>query len=462
MAKPEAGTGVGTIVARYRDRTPASAGLYARAGSAFPSGIAHDLRRQDPYPPYISHAAGCRKWDADGNEYIDYLGGHGALLLGHGHPAIVAAVQAQVARGTHLGGSHELELAWAERVQQLIPSAERVRFVASGTEATLLALRLARAHTGRNKFIRFEGHFHGWHDHVVTGYVSHFDGSAAPGVLAGVAAATLLVAPGDEDAVGRFIAGNDDIAAIILEPTGAHFGTTPLDPPFLAFLREAATAAGIVLIFDEVVTGFRVAPGGAQALYNVIPDLTTLGKILAGGLHGGAVAGRTDIMAELDFAESVSAGREKIGHAGTFNGNPLSAAAGIAALEIVAETDVCDRANRYGAHLRQGLNQVLAAANVPWGVYGEFSGFNLFTNPDARPISPVDFDARAIDPRELLQNDPGLMALIRLGMLVNGVDLTPRFSGWVSAMHGEEELQATIEAFRCTIDMLKQEPGELI
>ncbi len=446
-----------SIVEQFKKRTPKSGRLFGRAAGVLPGGLAHDLRHQRPYPLYVSHGKGSRKWDADGNEYIDYHGGHGALLLGHGRPEIVAAVQRQAARGTHLGGSHEQELRWAELVRDLIPSAEKVRFTASGTEAAMLALRLARAHTGGSKFIRFRGHFHGWYDQFVAGYVSRFDGSAPAGVPPEVASAALIADPGDEEAVLRFIDAEDGIAAIILEPTGAHFGAGQLDPSFLSFLRDVASSADIVLIFDEVVTGFRVSPGGAQAHFGVTPDLTTLGKILGGGLGGGAVAGRADIMSHLDFEAAAKAGREKIGHPGTHNGNPLSAAAGIAALEIVAGTDACERANSSGEALRRMLNQVLTDENVPWSVYGEFSGFNLFANPGNRQILPLEFDPARIDPSELTGNDPELVGLARLAMLINGVDVTPRFSGWISAVHGDRDLRQTAEAFRRTIGMLKKE-----
>ena len=446
-----------SIVEQFKNRTPKSGRLFGRAVGALPGGLTHDLRRQHPYPLYVSHGEGARKWDADGNEYIDYHGGHGALLLGHGRPEIVAAVRRQAARGTHLGGNHEQELRWAELVRDLIPSAEKVRFTASGTEAAMLALRLARAHTGGSKFVRFKGHFHGWYDQFVAGYVSRFDASAPAGVPPEVASAALIADPGDEDAVRRFLDAEDGIAAIILEPTGAHFGAGPLDPSFLSFLRDVASSSNVVLIFDEVVTGFRVSPGGAQAHYGVTPDLTTLGKILAGGLGGGAVAGRADILSHLDFEAAAKANREKIGHPGTHNGNPLSAAAGIAALEIVAGTDACERANGSGEALRRMLNQVLTDENMPWSVYGEFSGFNLFTNPGNRQVLPLEFDPARIDPSELTGNDPELLGLVRLAMLINGVDVTPRFSGWISAVHGDRDLRQTAEAFRRTIGMLKKE-----
>lgn len=450
-----------SIDAIYRDRTPGSREMFERAQGLFPSGVTHDLRHQNPYPIYMSHGEGARKWDVDDNAYVDYLGGHGALLLGHSAPAVVEAVQAQMARGTHLGASHELEVRWAELVQRLVPSAARVRFTASGTEATLLALRLARAHTGRNKIIRFEGHFHGWHDYAVTGYVGHYDGSPAPGIQSEVAASSLVVAPNDEAAVRDILQSNPDIAAVILEPTGGHFGKTLIAPGFLSFLREACTAHDVALIFDEVVTGFRVSPGGAQGHYGVTPDLTTLGKVLAGGLPGGAVAGSEEILAQLDFAAAESNGVEKIGHAGTFNANPLSAAAGVTALAMVAEGEVCDRANDTAAELRDALNGVLAEADEPWAVYGEFSSFHLFTNPDRESVSPEKFDPASVDHQALQASNPEIMRLLRLGMLVSGVDINSRFSGWTSAVHGGDEVLETVNAFRETVGRLKSEFGRL-
>ena len=448
------------IVEAYSERTKGSARLYEDARSRFPSGITHDIRHQHPHPLYLERAEGAHKWDVDGNRYVDYFIGHGALILGHGHPEVVKAAQAQMRAGSHLGGSHRLEVTWAGLIQSLMPSAERVRFTASGTEATLLALRLARAHTGRTKFVRFKGHFHGWHDHMVAGYSAHFDGTPAPGVLPEVAAASITVAPGDREATRSALAAESDIAAVIIEPTGAHFGRTPLDPEFLAFLRQETAARDVVLIFDEVVTGFRVAPGGAQGLFGVLPDLTALGKIAAGGLPGGALVGAKEIMDQLDFTASAETETEKIGHQGTFNANPVSAAAGIAALRIISESDACGRANAFAADLRQRLNGVLAELSIPWAVYGEYSGFYLFTNVDKRPLIANHFDPHTVDPDELVRADAELMSKLRLAMLLNGVDLTPRFSGWTSAVHGADEAAATIDGFRNALQKLKSEFGE--
>ena len=269
-------------------------------------------------------------------------------MLGHCHPKVVEAVNRQIERGTHFGASHETEIAWAEWVLKLVPSAERVRFTSSGTEATLMAVRLARAFTGKSKLIRFKHHFHGWHDHMTSGYASHFDGSPTPGVLSGVAGGLLLAEQNDAEGLARLLDENDDIAAAIIEPTGAHGARLPIDPQIPDRAARIDPAARRRADLRRGRTGFRVSPGGAQAQYGIRPDLTTLAKILAGGLPGGAVTGRKDILDLLDFQVTKASDREKISHQGTFNANPLSAAAGIAALEIVGTTDACARANRYG------------------------------------------------------------------------------------------------------------------
>jgi glutamate-1-semialdehyde 2,1-aminomutase len=446
-----------TIVDAYRERTPRSEELSAQAQQVLPSGITHDIRYLKPYGIYVDHARGSRKWDVDGNEYVDYLGGHGALLLGHNHPKVMAAVRAALEQGTHFGANHADEVRWAELVCELVPSAERVRFTSSGTEATLMAVRLVRAVTGKTKCIRFMTQFHGWHDHMTSGHVNHFDGTPTAGVLADVAQNVILLLPGDVDALRHALESRDDIACAIIEPTGTHFGAAPLDPSFLSVLREETAKRGVLLIFDEVVTGFRVSPGGAQAELDVIPDLTALAKILAGGLPGGAVCGRREILEELDFEAAECKRREKIAHPGTYNANPPSAAAGIATLQIVSGSDVCARANATGAQLRTRLNEVLADARVPWGVYGTFSGFHIFLNPQRRLINPLDFDASTIDYRELLANPPALARLLRLALLVNGVDMNSRPTAFVSAAHTADDVEATAAALDASVHMMRAE-----
>jgi glutamate-1-semialdehyde 2,1-aminomutase len=444
-----------TLLSVFEQGTAASGQLAERARTLLPSGLAHDGRHFDPWPIYVSRAEGPLKWDADGNRYVDYFGGHGALILGHGHPDVLAAVHAQLDRGTHYGACHALELRWAELIRQLVPSIERLRFTSSGTEATLMALRLARAFTGRTKLLRVRGHFHGWHDHMTTGYASHFAGGATTGVLDDVAANVVLIDPNDEVAAERAFAAGD-IAAAIFEPTGANFGRMPLRPAFVRRMRELATASGSLLILDEVVTGFRVSPGGAQTALGVTPDLTTMAKILAGGLPGGAVGGRKDILDLLDFGATKASGREKIGHPGTYNANPLSAAAGIATLEVIAAGEATAHANAYGEALRRAMNDVLEDQEVAWAVHGSYSGFHIsVADPGGRPH---EFDAVAAIPRMLSQKPPAALAnRVRMGMLNHGVDITPALGGTISAMHGEEELAITVDAFRQTLRDLRSE-----
>lgn len=445
------------IVAAYRERTPESAKLAAQAQALLPSGIAHDARICDPYGIYVARAAGPRKWDVDGNEYVDYFGGHGALLLGHNHPDVLKATQEALSLGTHFGANHPREIEWAAQVQKLVPSAERVRFTSSGTEATLMALRLARAFTGKHKLVRFLTHFHGWHDHMTAGHTNHFDNTPTAGVIAGITEHTILLPPGDIDAMRALFAARDDIAAAIIEPTGSGFGAVPHTRDFLVALREETAKKGALLILDEVVTGFRVSPGGAQGEYGVRPDLSTFAKILAGGMPGGAVAGRKDILDELDFKVAASRGREKIAHPGTYNGNPVSAAAGIATLKIIGSTDACEKANKFAGDLRRALNEVIAAEGASFAFYGTFSGFQLFLNPKRRKLDPLNFDALSIPYTELKDGDKALAQKLRLAMLVNGVDFNGRLGGLASATHGAAELRDTVDAFRAALKMLRAE-----
>jgi glutamate-1-semialdehyde 2,1-aminomutase len=445
------------ILATYKARTPRAAGLNREALTLLPSGIVHDSRRTWPYSIYGDRASGSHKWDIDGNEYIDYYGGHGSLILGHQHPKVLAAIQAQVVKGMHLAAANALEVAWARRIQQMLPSAKKVRFTASGTEATQLAIRLARAATGRMRIVRFQSHFHGWHDQVSFGVTEHFDGSASVGVLPEVAANTSLLPPNDVAAVEKLLSTRDDVAAVMIEPVGSGSGMIPTSPEVLNALRELTTKHGALLIFDEVVTGFRVHPGGAQALFGVTPDLTALAKILAGGLPGGAVAGRADILDWLDFEAAAAAKRERINHQGTHNAHPYSAAAGIATLDIVRGSDVCTRASASAASLRAGMNEVLEAEHVPWAIYGEYSFFHLYSNPSGEAIRPTTFDARTLSLEKLKGKDERVLAKLRLAMLNNGVDLKGFRGGILSAAHTQADIEFTIEAWRKSLRMVKEE-----
>ena len=449
------------IVARFRDRTPGSAERSQAARSIFPSGIVHDSRRFLPHPIYVERALGSRKWDVDGNEYVDYHGGHGALILGHCDPEVTRAAQRQLELGTHPAACHDLEVRWGTLVKQLVPCAERVRFTSSGTEANLMALRLARACTGKKKLVRLKGHFHGWQDHAAFGVDDHFDGSATPGLLEEIAGHVLLASSDDLEGTRALLESRDDIAAVMLEPTGGAFGVVPIAGEYVHMLREVTAERGILLVFDEVVTGFRVSRGGAQTHYGITPDLATFAKILAGGLPGGAVTGPEAILERLDFEAAESKGFEKIGHQGTYNANPVCAATGIACLERVAAEDVCERANRNGARLRAALNDVLAEERVPWAVYGQHSGFYFFLNPDGLEVEPHAFDPLRAGFETLKRGGKHPAAQkLRLAMSIGGVDMSGKPGGLTSAVHTDSDIARTADALRGSIHMLRA-GGEL-
>ncbi|MDH3413283.1 MAG: aminotransferase class III-fold pyridoxal phosphate-dependent enzyme [Gammaproteobacteria bacterium] len=449
------------IVSAYRQKTAGSAKLAGRAREVFPSGIVHDSRRLDPYEVYVTHAIGSRKWDVDGNEYVDYYGGHGALLLGHSHPLVVEAVTRQIQRGTHYAACHELEIEWGELIKSMVPCAERVRFTSSGTEANLMAFRLARAYTGKTKLLRFAGHFHGWQDHAAFGYDSHFDGSPSPGVLKEIAENVLLAPADDIDATVTLLSERDDIAAVILEPTGASFGLQPVAPALLETLRTITRKRGIVLIFDEVVTGFRVSPGGAQGYYGVTPDIATLAKVVAGGLPGAAVTGKKDILDLLDFDVAASKGFEKISHHGTFNANPASAAAGIAALRYIRDHGACETASQQAAKLRGHLNEIFSDLGISWAAYGLHSAVYVYTNPDGDDLDPRTFDALRYPVAKLRGMKKGdIVRKLRLALLLNGVDISSKPGALASCAHSDADIEQTADAFRRALIMLRDE-GEL-
>ena len=441
-----------TILERYQKTFAKDKELAQAANQLFPDGVTHDGRYMSPFPIYITRADGAKKWGLEDKTFIDYWAGHGALLLGHNPPDVVEAVTTQMHRGTHYGACHPLELEWGNLVTQLIPSAERVRFVSSGTEATLMAIRLARTYTRKNKVLKFFGHFHGWHDSLIIGAYPPFDASV-PGIPQEVRGTTLLCPPNDIDAVEKLLKTDKDIACVILEPTGASFGIVPTDGVFLQQLRELTDAHGVLLIFDEVITGFRVAPGGAQAHYNVTPDLTTLAKILAGGLPGGALVGKKEIL-ELISMKAEEEGL-KMPHPGTFNANPLSASAGIATLNIVKTGKPHEQANRIAQKLRDELNSIIDAYGLDWVIYGEFSGIRLLIGHGEKDMRATDFDPYAWHYRKLKGgNDEQLLTHLRCGLLLNGVDLATN-GGMTTAAHTEADITETVRAFEQTIEWMK-------
>ena len=444
-----------SILQRYQETFQQDRELAQHASQIFPDGVTHDGRHATPFPIYIDRAKGSKKWGIDGREFIDYWSGHGALLLGHSPPEIVEAVIEQMQRGTHYGACHALELEWGDLVIELIPSAECIRFVNSGTEATLMAIRLARTYTGKNKVLKFAGHFHGWHDSVILGAYPPFE-VPVPGIPQDVIDTTVIVPPNDIDAVEKCLQADPDIACVILEPTGGSFGVIPTNGEFLAQLREITTDNDVVLIFDEVISGFRVAPGGAQGHYQVTPDLTTLAKILAGGLPGGAVVGKKEILNLLSIeAEQETKRGKKMPHPGTFNANPLSASAGVTALKIVKTGIPHERVNRVAATLRNGLNALIDQHRLDWAVYGEFSAIKFLIGHGVHEIRAADFNPYEWDYRKLKGGgQPELVKNLRWGLQLNGIDISDG-GGMTMTAHTDEDIQQTVAAFDQTIEWMK-------
>ena len=440
----------------YAESLPASRALYERAKEVFPDGVTHDNRRMHPFPIYVERAEGAYKWDVDGNRYIDYWMGHGALLYGHNPPHIRDAVSEAVLKGSHYGASHGPEVEWGEWVQRLVPCAERVRFTASGTEATHMALRLARAFTGRKRIIKFAGHFHGWHEGLEIGVRAPYTNEPEAGQLE-VVTDLVTVCPPDDIEVVRGALASKEVAALILEPTGGHFGTIPMKKDFVAALREETRKAGALLVFDEVVTGFRVSPGGAQAHFGVTPDLTSLAKILAGGLPGGAVAGSANVLEYLATKPDPEANRHmKIAHHGTFNANPVSAAAGVAMLSSLADGQATEEVNAQAQKLRCGMNDILAQEAVAWRVYGEYSDWKIFFDADAPPRDGEDQDVSGIDWRRLDSKNAQKSRALRQALILHGVD----FNGaraLVGACHTDAVIEETLAAFRAGVQTMKEE-----
>ena len=357
---------------------PRSEALFERAQRVIPGGVNSPVRSFGAVggtPPFIARGAGARIWDVDGNEYVDFLGSWGPLVLGHAYPAVVEAVQRAAADGTSFGAPTEREVHLAELVAAAVPSIEMLRLVSSGTEAVMSAVRIARAYTGRSKVVKFNGCYHGHADGML---VKAGSGAATLGVptSAGVpeayAAETLVAEYNDLDSVVALLDAHiNQVAAVIVEPVAGNMGVVPPEEGFLEGLRRLTGEAGALLIFDEVITGFRVAYGGAQARYGVTPDLTCLGKIIGGGLPVGAFGGRADVMAMV-------APLGPAYQAGTLSGNPLAVAAGTACLEALAEPGTYEALDVLGAQAEAGLRAAAEAAGTPMTLNRVGSMFTAF------------------------------------------------------------------------------------
>ncbi len=368
------------IFERYAAERPNSRRAFEKARTLLPDGVEHDMRIAHPFPLYIERADGAYKWDIDGHRYVDYVVGHGALLLGQNHPAVMGPVREALKRGSHFGASHEAVAEWADLVREMIPSAEMVRFHSSGTEATMMAVRMCRTFTGRDKILKFDEHFHGWHDYVTNSVYPPLDipmSSGVPGVVRDLVTA---IPVNDADLVRQTLSAGD-YACVILEPSGAGGGGTPTDVEWVRQLRAICTELDVPLIFDEVITGFRFGPGGYQQEFGITPDMTTLAKILAGGFPGGAVTGQRKFVSQIEMRDETGWNRGgRISHQGTFNANPLSAAAGVACLEQIADGNAHATANAAAERLRIGFNRVIGEHGIDAHTYGSHSFFYVSFN----------------------------------------------------------------------------------
>lgn len=413
-----------------------SAALFAEARLHIAGGVNSAVRAFKAVggdPVFFEHAAGAHLWDADGNRYIDYVGSWGPAILGHAHPAVVRAVQEAAGRGLSFGAPTELETRMAQRIRALVPSIEKVRMVSSGTEATMSAIRLARGYTGRDKIIKFEGCYHGSGDALLVKAGSSaltLGVPSSPGVPQALAALTLTLGYNDAAQVrDAFRAFGREIACVIVEPVAGNMNCVPPAPGFLETLREECTRSGSLLIFDEVMTGFRVARGGAQALYGIAPDLTTLGKIIGGGMPVAAFGGRAEIMDRLTPDGPVF-------HAGTLSGNPVGMAAGIATLDEISREGFFEALTARTTELAQGLEDRARAAGVPLTAQRVGGMFGIFFTREPKVTRFA----------QVLACDLERFKRFFHAMLDAGVYLAPSAfeAGFVSAAHSEADVTETL------------------
>jgi len=418
---------------------PHSQEIFRRATDVLVGGVNSPVRAFRAVggdPIVVDHASGARLWDADENEYIDYVCSWGALILGHAHPKVVQAIADQARRGTSYGMPTELEVELATRIRSALPSCEKVRFVSSGTEATMSAVRLARAATGRDLIIKFEGCYHGHSDSFLSeagSGLATLGIAACPGVPQALAELTLNAPYNDTAAVEKLFDGHrDKIAGVIVEPIAANMGVVAPLPGFLQQLRDLTTRHDALLIFDEVITGFRVCYGGAQTLFGIEPDLTTLGKIIGGGLPVAAYGGRRDLMDRV-------APLGPVYQAGTLSGNPLAMSAGIATLELLAVPGFYESLDARSKRLGDGIATVLREAGTPARAVRLGSLLTLFFSGEA--IRNYG-DAKMCDIRRF--------ASFFRAMLDRGIFLAPsQFEAlFVSAAHTDADIDSTIAACR--------------
>ncbi|MFN7933329.1 MAG: aspartate aminotransferase family protein [Bryobacteraceae bacterium] len=422
------------------DRYAKSRAMLARAAKSLTGGVSSPFRAKAPVPLFFADAEGPRLTDVDGNSYIDYALAWGPLILGHKHPALVDAMRRQAEKPHNYGAQHDLECEVSERIQELVPCADLVAYSSTGSEAVAAVWRIARAATGRHRILRFEGHYHGWHDQVLISYRPNPErmGEAerpcptldSKGQVANAVENTVVCPWNDAAALERcFERYENQIAAVITEPVLCNSGCLMPEPEFLEGLQRIPRERGALLIFDEVITGFRMAPGGAQQQFGIVPDMATFGKAVAGGITLSAFAGRKDLM------ESMLSG---VAYGGTFNGNPLGMAAAVATLDVLKDGSALAHANRMGVLLQQGILDAARAAGIPLRITGFGAAFSVhFTDRDSLR-----------NYRDTLEDDRDkLNRYIRLA-LDEGLFLLPDGRVYVSAVHTEKEVDESVAAIR--------------
>lgn len=411
----------------YASKTIKSKRLHQRAKKVLPAGVSYFIRYFEPYPFYVNWAKGSKIKDVDGNVYIDFWMGHYANILGHSPSNIIEAVKKQVEHGTHYGVCHELEIALAEQVVRMVPSAQLVRFSNSGTEAAMYVIRLARTYTKKSKIVKFEGGWHGGYDALHLAVKPPFDMPQSNGILEGALKDTLVAPFNDLQETEQRIK-NQEIAAVIVEPVLGAGGCISAEKEFLKGLRELCTQKDALLIFDEIITGFRLAPGGGQQYYSVIPDITILGKILGGGFPIGAIAGRRDIMERMD---PVLFERPNFSfQGGTFTANPVTLSAGFEMLKTLEDGRIISQISNEGEKVQKGLVDIFERENIDARVNRAGSLFHVHFTKEEVKNANVAFKA-----------DREKLAEYHMALINNGVFFLPTKTGAISDSHSTNDLE---------------------